>query len=62
MVLRRVSQGTSSSHKIIILNGWYLDVCKLLDICLIFGRTHRTVVIDILRNVLARGEELDDFG
>jgi hypothetical protein len=33
----------------------------LLDISLIFGRTHRSAVVDILRNVLARGEELEDF-
>jgi hypothetical protein len=61
MVLRRISLGITSEQKITLLNGWYLDTCKLLDACLIFGRTYRPAVTDLLRNVLTRGAELEDF-
>lgn len=61
MVLMRMSLGCSSEYKIILMNGWYLDCCKLLDICLIYGFNYKRAVTELIRNVLAKGAELDDF-
>lgn len=58
MVLKRISFACSSEQKITLLNGWFLDTCKLLDICLIYGKRYRKHVVTIIRNVLTRGEEL----
>jgi hypothetical protein len=58
MVLKRMSLGSTSEHKIILMNGWYLDTCKLLDVCLIFGQYYRKSVVEIIRNVFTKGSEL----
>lgn len=61
MVFKRISCAATSDEKIILINGWYLDTCKLLDICLIYGQKYKTTVIEIARNLYSRGPEQDDF-
>lgn len=61
MVFLRMSEAVRSEHRITLMNGWYLDTCKLLDLCLVYGREYPQAVERLIRNVMARGEELEDF-
>jgi hypothetical protein len=61
MVFKRISQAKTTTQKVIVLNGWYLDTCKLLDICLIYGTEYRADVLEIIRNFYTKGEKFEDF-
>lgn len=61
MVFKRISQAKTTAQKVIVLNGWYLDTCKLLDICLIYGTDYKNDVLEIVRNHYTKGEVFEDF-
>lgn len=61
MIFKKISFANTSEERMIILNGWYLDTCKLLDICQIYGKVYKQTVTEIIRNTFAKGAELEAY-